>query len=61
MIPAAYRQHATFDTDQYVVYEGVIPAEQHRAISKLTWKTKLYRHDRFSYTEMKCTADTRLG
>jgi insertion element IS1 protein InsB len=33
-IPAAYRQHATFYTDQYVVYEGVIPAAQHRAISK---------------------------
>ena len=39
MIPEAYRPHATFYTDQYVVYEGVIPAEQHRAISKLAWKT----------------------
>jgi insertion element IS1 protein InsB len=29
-IPEAYRQHATFYTDQYVVYEGVIPAAQHR-------------------------------
>jgi insertion element IS1 protein InsB len=38
-IPRAYRQHATFDTDQYVVYEGVIPATQHRAISKLARKT----------------------
>jgi IS1 family transposase len=35
----AYRQHATFYTDQYVVYEGVIPAAQHRAISKLARKT----------------------
>ena len=34
-IPHAYRQHATFYADQYVVYEGVIPAAQHRAISKL--------------------------
>jgi insertion element IS1 protein InsB len=34
-IPEAYQQHATFYTDQYVVYEGVIPAAQHRAISKL--------------------------
>jgi insertion element IS1 protein InsB len=33
--PEAYRQHATFYTDQYVVYAGVIPAAQHRAISKL--------------------------
>jgi insertion element IS1 protein InsB len=38
-IPEAYRQHATFYTDQYVVYEGVIPAAQHRAISKLARKT----------------------
>jgi len=38
-IPHAYRQHATFYTDQYVVYEGVIPAAQHRAISKLARKT----------------------
>jgi insertion element IS1 protein InsB len=38
-IPRAYRQHATFDTDQYVVYEGVIPAAQHRAISTLARKT----------------------
>ena len=38
-IPLAYRQHATFYTDQYVVYEGVIPAAQHRAISKLARKT----------------------
>jgi IS1 family transposase len=38
-IPQAYRQHTTFYTDQYVVYEGVIPAVQHRAISKLARKT----------------------
>jgi insertion element IS1 protein InsB len=38
-IPQAYRQHATFCTDQYVVYEGVIPAAQHRAINKLARKT----------------------
>jgi insertion element IS1 protein InsB len=38
-IPEAYRQHATFYTDQYVVYDGVIPAAQHRAISKLARKT----------------------
>jgi len=29
----------TFYTDQYVVYEGVIPAAQHRAIHKLARKT----------------------
>ena len=38
-IPQAYRQHATFYTDQYVVYAGVIPVAQHRAISKLARKT----------------------
>jgi insertion element IS1 protein InsB len=39
MMPHIDRQHATFDTDQYVVYAGVIPAAQHRAISKLARKT----------------------
>jgi insertion element IS1 protein InsB len=38
-IPKAYRRHGTFYTDQYVVYKGVIPAEQHHAISKLARKT----------------------
>ena len=38
-IPEAYRQHALFYTDQSVVYAGVIPAAQHRAISKLARKT----------------------
>ncbi len=38
-IPKAYRQQATFYTDQYVVYEGVIPAAQHRAINKEARKT----------------------
>ena len=38
-IPLAYRQPATFHTDQYVVYAGVIPAAQHRAINKLARKT----------------------
>jgi insertion element IS1 protein InsB len=38
-IPETYRRHATFYTDQYVVYKGVIPAAQHKAIRKLTRKT----------------------
>jgi insertion element IS1 protein InsB len=38
-IPQTYRQRATFYTDQYVVYEGVIPAAQHKAIHKLARKT----------------------
>jgi insertion element IS1 protein InsB len=39
MIPNVYRQHASFYTDQYVVYKGVIPAAQHYAIGKLARKT----------------------
>jgi IS1 family transposase len=31
----AYRRHATFDTDLYVVYAGVMPAAQHRVISRV--------------------------
>jgi insertion element IS1 protein InsB len=38
-MPLAYHQHAMLYTDQYVVYEGVIPAAQHRAINKLARKT----------------------
>jgi insertion element IS1 protein InsB len=34
-MPEAYRQHATFYTDQYVVYAGVIPAAQPRAIKQV--------------------------
>ena len=39
MIPQAYRQHASFYMDQYVVYKGVIPAAQHDPIGKLARKT----------------------
>ena len=38
-IPLVYREQATFHTDQYNVYKGVIPAEQHRAITKKARKT----------------------
>jgi len=38
-IPLVYRQQATFYTDQYVVYDGVIPAAQQKAINKLAHKT----------------------
>ena len=47
-IPKAYREQATFHTDQYVVYEGVIPAVQHKAISKLARKTN--HMERFNNT-----------
>jgi insertion element IS1 protein InsB len=38
-IPLVYREQAMFHTDQYDVYKGVIPAEQHRAITKQARKT----------------------
>ena len=38
-IPTVYREQATFHTDQYEVYKGVIPAEQHRAMTKKARKT----------------------
>jgi insertion element IS1 protein InsB len=38
-IPPVYREQATFHTDQYDVYKGIIPAEQHRAITKKARKT----------------------
>jgi insertion element IS1 protein InsB len=47
-MPRAYRQYAMFYTDQYVVYEGVMPAAQHRAISKLARKTN--HTERFNNT-----------
>jgi insertion element IS1 protein InsB len=47
-IPEASRQHATFDTDPYVGYAGVIPVVQHRAISKFARKTN--HMERFNNT-----------
>jgi insertion element IS1 protein InsB len=38
-VSAAYCQYATFYTDQYGVYAGVIPAVPHRAISQLARNT----------------------
>ena len=38
-IPAVYRQHARLYIDQRIVYAGVIPEAQHRAISRLARKT----------------------
>jgi len=38
-IPAVYQEHAIFHTDQYEVYNGVIPAERHKAITKKARKT----------------------
>jgi insertion element IS1 protein InsB len=38
-IPAAYRERATFYTDQYAAYTGMIPAVQHKAITESARKT----------------------
>jgi insertion element IS1 protein InsB len=38
-IPLAYQEQATFHTDQYDAYTGVIPAERHKAITKKARKT----------------------
>ena len=38
-IPEVYREPATFYTDQYAAYLGVIPAAQHQAITKQARKT----------------------
>jgi insertion element IS1 protein InsB len=37
--PAVYREQATFYTAQYAVYTGIIPAAQHKAITKHARKT----------------------
>jgi IS1 family transposase len=47
-IPLMYREHATFYTDSYQAYKGVIPQEQHKAISKKARKTN--RVERFNCT-----------
>jgi insertion element IS1 protein InsB len=38
-LPTVYRVQATFYTDQYEVYKGVIPAAHHKAITKEARKT----------------------
>ncbi len=38
-IPEVYRQHATFYTDGYVSYQGVIPVAQHQVVTKASRKT----------------------
>jgi insertion element IS1 protein InsB len=37
-IPVAYREQETFYTDRYEAYTGVVPAAQHKAITKLAVK-----------------------
>jgi len=47
-MPLVYREQAMFHTDQDDVYKGVIPAEQHRAITKKARKT--HHIERFNNT-----------
>jgi insertion element IS1 protein InsB len=53
-LPAVYREHATFYTDAYQLYRGVIPKAQHRAITKKARKTNYV--ERFN-----CTLRQRLS
>jgi insertion element IS1 protein InsB len=47
-IPWVYRAQATFNTDQYDAYSGVIPAQRHKAITKHARKT--HHIERFNNT-----------
>jgi insertion element IS1 protein InsB len=47
-LPAVYREQATFYTDQYEAYKGVIPPEQHKAITMKARKTNYI--ERFNTT-----------
>ena len=47
-LPAEYRERATFYTDQYAAYINMIPAPQHKAITKLARKTNYI--ERFNNT-----------
>lgn len=47
-IPPVDREQATFHTDQYAVYQGVIPAAQQRAITKKARQT--HHIERFNNT-----------
>jgi insertion element IS1 protein InsB len=47
-IPLVYREQATFHTDQYDAYSGVIPAERYKAITKHARKTNYI--ERFNNT-----------
>jgi insertion element IS1 protein InsB len=47
-IPLGYREQATFHTDQYDAYTGLIPAEWHKAMTKKARKT--HHIERFNHT-----------
>jgi insertion element IS1 protein InsB len=47
-IPLGYREQATFHTDQYDAYTGLIPAERHKAMTKKARETN--HIERFNHT-----------
>jgi insertion element IS1 protein InsB len=47
-IPLVYREQATFHTDRYEAYQGVIPPAQHKAMTKKARKTN--HVERFNHT-----------
>jgi len=47
-LPAVYRENATFYTDRYAAYLGVIPPAQHKAVTKYARKT--HHSERFNNT-----------
>jgi insertion element IS1 protein InsB len=47
-LPGQYREEATSDMDQYEVYKGVIPVEQHKVITKQAQTTN--HMERFNKT-----------
>ena len=53
-IPDIYRDQATFYTDQHAAYAGVIPAQQHRAVTKQSGTVN--HRERFN-----CTLRQRLS
>jgi hypothetical protein len=48
-----YRAQATFHTDQYDAYSGVIPAKQHKAITKHARRTNHIERFKEVYPKFK--------
>jgi insertion element IS1 protein InsB len=57
-IPEVYQQQATFYTDLYEVYKGVIPPPQHKAVTKQARKTN--HVERFNNTLRQRISRTEL-
>ena len=53
-IPDTYKCHATFYTDDWEAYKGVIPSNQHKAVSKQSGKTS-------SVERFNCTLRQRVS